>query len=93
MILLETYSTKNDEELMKSGLPTFLEIEKAITGDPAYSMFNLSIKAEWSNDNFEKKKIKILKNYFVNKHDEALNEPNNNEPNNNELIKLQILDA
>lgn len=42
-------------------------------------MFNLSLKAEWSNDNFEKKKVKISKNYFVNKHEENVHEPNNNE--------------
>ena len=79
LILLETYSTKSDEELMKSGLPTFLAIEKAITGDPAYSMYNLSLKAEWNNDNFEKKKVKIAKNYFINKDNENPQEPNNNE--------------
>lgn len=82
---METYSTKSDEELLKSGLPVFLQIERAITGDPAYSMFNLSLKAEWSNDNFEKKKIKIMKNYFINK-------DNGTEPNNNELPNKQLLD-
>ena len=82
--MLETYSTKSVEELLKSGLPAFLSIERAITGDPAYSMYNLSLKAEWNNDNFEKKKVKIAKNYFINNHKD--NE-NPHEPNNNELPK------
>lgn len=89
LILLETYSTKSDEELMKSGLPAFLEIEKAITGDPAYSMYNLSLKAEWNSDNFEKKKVKIMKNYFVIKNDNE----NPHEPNNNELPNEKTMES
>jgi len=79
LILLETYSTKNDDQLMQRGLPDFLEIEKAITGNPQYSMYNLSLKDEWSNANFEKKKVKISKNYNYNYKQEEIHEPNNNE--------------
>jgi len=79
LILLETYSTKSDKELMHKGIPPFLEVEKETTGDPQYSMFNLSLKAEWNNVNFEKKKIKCVKNYYVEKHNENGQELNNNE--------------
>ena len=40
LILLETYTTKTDD----LHLPDFLEIMKEVTDDPAYSMFNLSLK-------------------------------------------------
>lgn len=65
MILLETYSTKSGKELIDS-IPPFLEYEKETTGDPAYSMFNLSLKAEWSLQNFEKKKVNCVRNFFAN---------------------------
>lgn len=41
LMLLETYSAMSAEEL---SLPPFLEIQKNITGDPRYSMYNLSRK-------------------------------------------------
>jgi len=41
LMLLETYSAMGAEEL---SLPPFLEIQKNITGDPRYSMYNLSRK-------------------------------------------------
>ena len=41
LILLETYTTKVGEDLK---LPDFLEVEKEVTDDPSYSMFNLSLK-------------------------------------------------
>ncbi|KAB7506281.1 TRPL translocation defect protein 14, partial [Armadillidium nasatum] len=48
LILLETYSTLNPEELRKR-LPHFLNIVDNVTGRPDYSMFNLSLKDEWKN--------------------------------------------
>eukprot|EP00088_Acartia_fossae_P010047 TRINITY_DN14932_c0_g1_i1.p1 TRINITY_DN14932_c0_g1~~TRINITY_DN14932_c0_g1_i1.p1 ORF type:complete len:429 (-),score=89.87 TRINITY_DN14932_c0_g1_i1:107-1393(-) len=39
LMLLETYSAMSPEEI---SLPPFLEIKKNVTGDPRYSMFNLS---------------------------------------------------
>lgn len=72
--------------MLANGLPSFLEVEKAITGDPAYSMFNLSLREEWNQKNFESKKVKCTKNYFVNRQENEnaaateLNELNNNEP-------------
>ncbi|GLV35977.1 TRPL translocation defect 14 [Carabus blaptoides fortunei] len=48
MILLETYSAM-DEEGMQHRLPKFLIIEKEVTGNPDYSMFNLSLREDWSN--------------------------------------------
>lgn len=43
LILLETYTTHSSEE-MTSLLPDFLDIEKEVTNDPNYSMYNLSRK-------------------------------------------------
>ena len=49
LILLETYSTLSGDEL-KNRLPEFLGICKEVTGDPRYSMFNLSLKERWANN-------------------------------------------
>lgn len=46
LILLETYSALEKEQLMKT-LPTFLNIKKDVTGNPEYSMFNLSLREDW----------------------------------------------
>ncbi|XP_044753936.1 TRPL translocation defect protein 14 isoform X1 [Coccinella septempunctata] len=47
LMLLETYSTLDDETLMDS-LPKFLHIEKEVTGNPDYSMYNLSLREDWT---------------------------------------------
>lgn len=47
LILLETYSSLSGEALMNC-MPKFLNIVKEVTGDPDYSMFNLSLKEDWS---------------------------------------------
>ncbi|XP_037883494.1 TRPL translocation defect protein 14 isoform X2 [Glossina fuscipes] len=47
LILLETYSSLSGDAL-KNCLPKFLDIVKEVTGDPLYSMFNLSLKEDWS---------------------------------------------
>lgn len=49
LMLLETYTTLTPEELLER-LPTFLFIDQEVTGDPAFSMFNLSLKEEWINN-------------------------------------------
>jgi len=46
LILLETCTTLKDEEIAKT-LPFFLQVKKNVTGDPAFSMYNLSIRSEW----------------------------------------------
>lgn len=48
LIMLETYTSLEGEQLKKS-LPNFLNIIKEVTGDPYYSMFNLSLKEDWNN--------------------------------------------
>lgn len=48
LMLLETYTSLVGDELEKS-LPQFLNIVKQTTGDPSYSMFNLSLKEDWNN--------------------------------------------
>ncbi|KAF7288042.1 TRPL translocation defect 14 [Rhynchophorus ferrugineus] len=46
MILLETYSAL-DEDKLTATLPTFLNIEREVTGNPDYSMYNLSLREDW----------------------------------------------
>ena len=48
-MLLETYTTL-PIEMLKQRLPEFLNIGSETTGDPAFSMFNLSLKEEWVNN-------------------------------------------
>lgn len=48
LILLETYTALGDDQLAKT-LPEFLQIEREVTGNPDYSMFNLSLKEEWTD--------------------------------------------
>lgn len=48
LILLETYTSLSGDKL-KDILPKFLNIVKEVTGQPDYSMFNLSLKEDWSN--------------------------------------------
>lgn len=45
-MLLETYTALYNDDL-KNILPSFLSIEKDVTGNPDYSMFNLSLREEW----------------------------------------------
>jgi len=49
LMLLETYTTLKQEEF-KDRLPKFLNIDQEVTGDPAFSMFNLSLREEWINN-------------------------------------------
>lgn len=49
-MLLETYTALTGDDL-KNILPQFLTIEKEVTGNPDYSMFNLSLREEWNNTN------------------------------------------
>lgn len=46
-MLLETYSSLDGEKLLNC-LPKFLNLVKEVTGDPSFSMFNLSLKEDWS---------------------------------------------
>ncbi|KAF2882974.1 hypothetical protein ILUMI_23202 [Ignelater luminosus] len=48
LMLLETYSALNESSL-RERLPSFLNIEKEVTGSPNYSMFNLSLREDWKN--------------------------------------------
>ncbi|XP_026461474.1 TRPL translocation defect protein 14 [Ctenocephalides felis] len=48
LMLLETYTALADDQLAKT-LPKFLQIEREVTGNPDYSMFNLSLKEEWTD--------------------------------------------
>ena len=51
-MLLETYTTLSAEEL-RTRLPGFLKLGPEVTGEPAFSMYNLTLKAGWiDNDNF-----------------------------------------
>lgn len=47
LALLETYSAAYDQDTLLESLPKFLKIEREVTGDHAYSMYNLSLKEDW----------------------------------------------
>ena len=52
MMLLETYTTLSPDEL-KLRLPDFLKLGPEVTGEPAFSMYNLTLKGGWiDNANF-----------------------------------------
>ncbi|XP_043282470.1 TRPL translocation defect protein 14 isoform X2 [Venturia canescens] len=50
LMLLETYTALAGQDLINI-LPNFLTIEKEVTGNPDYSMFNLSLREEWNSTN------------------------------------------
>ncbi|XP_037973868.2 TRPL translocation defect protein 14 isoform X2 [Plutella xylostella] len=47
LVLLETYSAAYEQDKLLASLPKFLQIEREVTGDHAYSMYNLSLKEDW----------------------------------------------
>ena len=49
LMLLQTYTTLTGDALVDQ-LPTFLNIGVDVTEDPAFSMFNLSLKEEWTSN-------------------------------------------
>ncbi|XP_018022344.1 TRPL translocation defect protein 14-like isoform X2 [Hyalella azteca] len=49
LMLLETYSTLTAEE-MTTRLPAFLNVARDVTGNPEFSMFNLSLRDDWENN-------------------------------------------
>ena len=49
LILLQTYTTLNGDAMI-SQLPPFLNIGVDVTGDAAFSMFNLSLKKDWAGN-------------------------------------------
>ena len=69
MILLETYTALTGDELINI-LPQFLTIEKEVTGNPDYSMFNLSLREEWNATNkychnLHSKKMRLFLNVNI----------------------------
>ena len=46
LMLLQTYTTLTGDALLEQ-LPPFLDVGADVTGDPAFSMFNLSLKEDW----------------------------------------------
>ncbi|XP_058805372.1 TRPL translocation defect protein 14 isoform X2 [Phymastichus coffea] len=50
LMLLETYTALPSDKL-NTILPQFLTIEKEVTGTPEYSMFNLSLREDWTKTN------------------------------------------
>lgn len=53
---METYTTLKADELI-GRLPQFLNVVKEVTGDPSFSMFNLSLKSDWTAS-----KLKVVNN-------------------------------
>ncbi|ENN75597.1 hypothetical protein YQE_07844, partial [Dendroctonus ponderosae] len=69
LILLETYSTLDDARLQRK-LPTFLTIEREVTGSADYSMYNLSLREDWKTSK------KYLRTNFVGPEDAEGHGPN-----------------
>ena len=46
LLLLETFTANTGDDLE---LPQFLKIVREVTGDPCYSMYNLSLMEEYKN--------------------------------------------
>ena len=52
LMLLESYTTLKGDAL-RENMPSFLNLGPDVTGDSAFSMFNLSLKEDWlTNDHF-----------------------------------------
>merc|ERR1719340_132939 len=49
LMLLETFTTLPISQL-RANLPPFLAITEEVTGDPAFSMYNLALRSEWSDN-------------------------------------------
>lgn len=47
LVLLETYTALEDDSV-KGKLPPILNIDCEVTGNPDYSMFNLSLVEDWN---------------------------------------------
>lgn len=45
LMLLETFTTSDD--VITTSLPPFLKVYKDVTGDPAFSMYNLALRSDW----------------------------------------------
>ena len=48
-MLLQTYTTLTGDALLEQ-LPPFLNVGLDVTEDPAFSMYNLSLKGDWVNN-------------------------------------------
>jgi len=53
LLLLETFTTELSVDDAISRLPPFLTVYKHVTGDPAFSMYNLALKSEWIDSAFD----------------------------------------
>jgi len=53
LILLETFTTELSSADVINRLPSFLKAYKDVTGDPAFSMYNLALKSEWVDSAFD----------------------------------------
>lgn len=48
-MLLQTYTTLTGDALIDQ-LPSFFNVGVDVTEDPAFSMFNLSLKGDWADN-------------------------------------------
>jgi len=53
LLLLETFMTELSADDALARLPPFLNVYKNVTGDPAFSMYNLALKSEWIDSAFD----------------------------------------
>lgn len=49
LMLLETFTTLPVSQL-RANLPPFLNITEEVTGDPAFSMYNLALRSDWTDN-------------------------------------------
>ena len=64
LMMLETFSTLPIDEL-KCKIPDFLDVTQEVTGDPAFSMFNLALKSEWTVKDFCRRLVlKVMKWFY-----------------------------
>lgn len=64
-MLLETYSAHEKQQLLEL-LPQFLNIEKEVTGNPDYSMFNLSLKEDWNTSKLFCRDLSTAGQFYIN---------------------------
>ena len=80
LMLLQTYTTLTGDALLDQ-LPPFLNVGLDVTEDPAFSMYNLSLKGDWVNNEKFCRRLRhqgsiVEVNHDTNEIHEALNRLN-----------------
>ena len=67
-MLLQTYTTLTGDALTDQ-LPAFLDVGVDVTEDPAFSMFNLSLKEDWVDNEKFCRKLRHQESIIETNHD------------------------